>query len=149
MIFGLTLSNIDQFSSRKWFKYFKPEKINIEIKQFKDIVAEATFLIRSLFFILFGFLIETKEVFDVVTLPWACGIVVGILLLRIIFLAAIGLKIFPLLFIAPRGLITILLFFSILPQDVIPIVNNSMVIQVILLSILIMMFGMLLTKKEE
>lgn len=148
MIFGLTLSNIDQFNSRKWFKHFKPEKMNAEIEQFKDIVAEATFLIRSLFFILFGFLIETTEVFDTATLSWSGAIVGGILVLRVIFLSIIGLKIFPLLFIAPRGLITILLFFSILPEDVIPIVNNSMIIQVILLSIIIMMLGMLFSKKE-
>lgn len=149
MIFGLTLSNIDQFSSRKWFKYFKPEKINTEIKQFKDIVAEATFLIRSLFFILFGFLIKTEEVFDLTSLPWAAGIVLGILILRIVFLRIIGLKIFPLLFIAPRGLITILLFFSIALEDIIPIVNNSLIIQVILLSIFVMMIGMLFTKKDN
>lgn len=148
MIFGLTLSNIDQFSNRKWFNYFKPEKMNTEIKQFKDIVAEATFLIRSLFFILFGFLIKTEEVFDFVTLPWAAGIVVGILLLRIMFLKIIGLKVFPLLFIAPRGLITILLFFSISAHDVIPLVNNALIIQVILMSIFIMMIGMLFVSKK-
>jgi len=149
MIFGLTLSNIDYFINKNWFNFFKPEKINTEIKQFKDIVAEATFLIRSLFFILFGFLIETADVFNLSTLPWAASIILGILVLRIIFLRIIGLKIVPLLFIAPRGLITILLFFGILSDDVIPIVNNSMIVQVILLSILVMILGMLFTKKRN
>jgi len=149
MIFGLTLSNVDKFNSMKWFKYFKPEKINAEIDQFKDIVAEATFLIRSLFFILFGFVIKTSEIIDLQTLPWAIGIVLCIIILRLITLSIFRLKIFPVLFIAPRGLITILLFFSILPEDKIPLVNNAMIIQVILLSTLLMMFGLLFSKKEE
>lgn len=148
MIFGLTLNNIDFFLSKKWFTFLKPEKIGAEIKQFTDIVAEATFLIRSLFFILFGYLIETEEVVNLSTLPWSGGIVAGILILRIIFLRLMKVKIVPLLFVAPRGLITILLFFGIQSEDMIPLVNNSMIIQVILLTILLMMLGMILTKKK-
>jgi len=53
------------------------------------------------------------------------------------------------LFIAPRGLINILLFLSIVPAQNIPLVNKSLLLQVILLSALILMFGMMFTGKKE
>ena len=53
-----------------------------------------------------------------------------------------------LLFVAPRGLITILLFLSILPQDSIPMINKSVVVQVVLISVFIMMIGLIMTTKQ-
>jgi hypothetical protein len=50
-----------------------------------------------------------------------------------------------LLYVAPRGLITILLFLSIDPQKRIFLVNRSLIIQVILLSTLIMMVALMVT----
>ena len=55
----------------------------------------------------------------------------------------------PLLFVAPRGLITILLFLAIVPEQSIPLVNKSLVIQTVLLSVVAMMIGLMTTKKEE
>ncbi|MCU0354611.1 MAG: sodium:proton antiporter, partial [Cytophagales bacterium] len=50
----------------------------------------------------------------------------------------------PLLFIAPRGLITILLFLGIPAAQSIDLVNRSLVIQVIVLTALVMMAGLML-----
>jgi potassium/hydrogen antiporter len=58
------------------------------------------------------------------------------------------LPLIPLLFIAPRGLVTILLFLSIAPAKQIPLINRSLIIQVIVITSLIMMIGLLLTKKD-
>jgi len=52
----------------------------------------------------------------------------------------------PLVFVAPRGLITILLFFKIPDIIQIPLVNKSLVIQVIVLSAIVMMVGMMICK---
>jgi hypothetical protein len=49
----------------------------------------------------------------------------------------------PLLFIAPRGLITILLFITIPAEQLLPVVNKSLLTQVILLTAGVMMVGML------
>ncbi|MBP9548545.1 MAG: hypothetical protein KBE86_05270, partial [Chitinophagales bacterium] len=54
----------------------------------------------------------------------------------------------PLVFIAPRGLITILLFLTILPEHNIPMVNTSLIIQVIILTALILMVGMMISTKS-
>jgi hypothetical protein len=55
------------------------------------------------------------------------------------------------LFIAPRGLINILLFLTIAPEQNILLVNKSLIIQVIVFSALIMMFGLMIQKpvKED
>jgi NhaP-type Na+/H+ or K+/H+ antiporter len=55
----------------------------------------------------------------------------------------------PLLFVAPRGLITILLFLSITSNQTIDLVNKSLIIQVILLTAIIMMVGLMVTAKKK
>jgi hypothetical protein len=59
------------------------------------------------------------------------------------------LPISPLLFIAPRGLITILLFLSIPLSKNLEIANQSLILQVIILTALMMMFGLVKHKNNE
>lgn len=149
LLFGLFLGNLDEFKRYKWIEKLQPDKLKKEVLQFRDISIEAAFLVRALFFILFGFLMETAEIINTGTLGWAAGIVFAIFVLRAICLKLAKVELFPLLFIAPRGLITILLFLSIAPDQQIALVNKSLIIQVILLSALVMMVGVMLTKKKK
>lgn len=143
LLFGLFLGNLDEMKHFKWIKRLHPDELNKEVMKFKELIIEATFLIRALFFLLFGYLMETSEIINTDTLVWAVAIVTGIFLLRAIQLKISGLPLMPLVFIAPRGLITILLFFSISPEQSIVLVNKSLVIQVIILSALVMMYGLM------
>ncbi len=145
MVFGLFLGNFESFKKYKWIEKLRPEKLDKEVIKFKEITYEATFLVRALFFLLLGFLIEPKEILNVITLPWAAGIVALMLTIRYITLKIAKLPVYPLQFIAPRGLITILLFISIVPELSIPLVNNSMIIQTVLISVLVMMAGLFKT----
>lgn len=149
LLFGLFLGNLDELQHIKWIHKLNPVALNKEVHKFREITTEAAFLIRSLFFLLFGYLIETAELLNTETLAWAAGIVVAIFLLRAIQLRLSGLPLKPLLFIAPRGLITILLFLSITPASSIPLVNKSLIIQVIILSALVMMFGLMTTQTKK
>jgi len=149
LVFGLFLGNLDELKRFRWIEKFRPEKLDKEVKKFKEITMEATFLIRALFFLLFGFLMEAKEILNPETIPWASAIVLSIILVRWLALKLSKLSISPLLFVAPRGLITILLFLAILPEQTIPIVNKSLIIQTIILSVLVMMFGLMTIKKNE
>lgn len=143
MVFGLFLGNLDKFSRFKGFEKLRPEKLGREVKKFKDINTEATFLIRALFFLLFGFMMKGTEILNLSTLPWAVAIVTTILIVRWVILRLAKLPTSPLLYIAPRGLITILLFLTLLPEQSIPMVNKSLIIQTIILSALVMMFGLM------
>ncbi|MFZ1256592.1 MAG: hypothetical protein WAR77_09565 [Saprospiraceae bacterium] len=147
LVFGLFLGNLDELKRFKWIEKLKPEKLDKEVKKFKEITVEATFLIRALFFMLFGFLMEAKEIFNPKTILWAAGIVLSIIIIRWLALKTSKLPTSPLLFVAPRGLITILLFLSILPEQTFALVNKALIIQTIILSVLVMMFGIMASGK--
>ncbi len=149
LIFGLFLGNLDELKRFKWINVFKPDDLNIEVHKFKDLIAEGTFLIKTVFFLLFGYLMETAEILNVDTLVWACGIVAAALIIRVLQFKLFKIPLFPMLFIAPRGLINILLFLSIVPAQQIPLVNKSLILQVVLISALVMMAGLMITGKKK
>lgn len=146
LLFGLFIGNLDEIKDHKFIKRFKPSRLDGEVKKFKEILIEATFLIRALFFLLFGFLIDTQELLDVQTFYWSAGIVGAIFLIRLVQLKLSRLPAMPLMFIAPRGLITILIFLEIAPADRIEIVTKPLVIQVIVLTGLVLMVGLIFNK---
>ncbi|HNP48083.1 MAG TPA: sodium:proton antiporter [Bacteroidia bacterium] len=149
LIFGLSIGNLDELKKFKWMERFKPEELDTEVTKFKELTVEGAFLIRALFFLLFGYLIETNEVLNADTFIWACAIVFFIFAFRAIQLKLSKLPLLPLLFIAPRGLITILLFLSIESTHAISLVNKSLIIQVIILTALLMMFGLMADKSQS
>lgn len=149
LIFGLSIGNLNELHNLKFFDVFRTDILNKEVQKFKELTIEATFLIRSLFFLLFGYLLETSEILNTSTLIWAVGIVVLTFSLRALQLYLSKLPMKPLLFVAPRGLITVLLFLYISPENMIGLVNKSLIIQVIVLSVLVMMFGVMLGKSEK
>lgn len=149
LFFGLFLNNIDELKNLEWIKKLNPYEFNKEVSKFSEIVMEGAFLIRTFFFVLFGYSFETREIINVDTFGSAILIFAVIFLFRFIILKVSRLPVFPLLFVAPRGLITILLFFSIPATMVFPLVNKSLVIQVIVLTALFMMIGLMITGKKN
>ena len=142
LLFGLYIGNLDELKRFKIIAKLKPEILNLEVHKFKEITREMTFLIRALFFLLFGFLIEISELLNTDTFVWSVSIILGIFIIRAVLLKIFKLQLNPLLYIAPRGLITILLFLSIPMTQTLDIANNSLILQVIILSALVMMFGL-------
>lgn len=149
LLFGLFLGNIDEIKHNKFIQLLQPNILNKEVHKFKELTTEIAFLIRSLFFLLFGFLIKVSELLNSKTIIWTVGIVFGIFILRFVFLKLFKQAIKPLVFIAPRGLITILLFLSIPISQTIEIANKSLIIQVIILTALVMMIGLMTNKNNE
>lgn len=149
LIFGLFLGNLDEIKRFGWVEKLKPNVLDREVAKFKEIVIEATFVIRVLFFLLFGYLMESAEIFNPNTFVWAVGIVAGIFVARAAALKIYGIPLSPLVFVAPRGLITILLFLSIPATQMIPLINKSLIIQIIILTALVMMAGLMLNKKGK
>jgi cell volume regulation protein A len=151
LVFGLSIGNLDELKHFKWIQNFRLDLLllNKEVLKFKELIIEATFLVRALFFLLFGYLIQTSEIVNLDTLVWSVGIVLGIFILRTIQLKISKIPLFPLLFVAPRGLITILLFLSIAPEHRILLIDKSVIIQVILLTAFIMMLGLMITAKKR
>ena len=149
LLFGLFLGNLDELKKFKFIRILQPEILDNEVHKFKELTSEIAFLIRSLFFLLFGYLIATAELLNTESLKWALAITLGIFILRYISLKILKFAISPLLFIAPRGLITILLFLTIPISQTIEFVNKSLIIQVIILTGFVMMFGLMINKENR
>jgi len=149
MLFGIFLGNLDHLHKIRWVKVFHVESLKKEFVRFHELTIETAFLIRTLFFLLFGFMIQTEELTNMQTLPWAIGITVGIYAIRYGFMRIFKVKEATMLYIAPRGLITVLLFMSIAPADAIPLINKSLIIQIIILTALVMMTGLMKAGKKK
>ena len=149
LVFGLFLGNVDKFKYINRLEKFHSDILNKEVLKFKELTTEFSFLIRSLFFLLFGYLMETSELLDIDTIPWAIGITVCIFIVRVFILKMFRIPLKPLFYIAPRGLITILLFISIPLGQSVDIANKSLIIQVIILTALVMMFGLMKKNDDE
>lgn len=147
MAFGMFLGNLDQLRRWRLMAWLRPESLEVEIPKFKELMSEGAFLVRSLFFLLFGFQIETATLLDGQAILWAVGICASIYLLRALFLKMLRMPLSPLIFIAPRGLVTVLLFLSIPVERSLPLFGRPLVIQVVLLSSLMMMFGTIWGRK--
>ena len=148
LIFGLFLNNLDELKQFKFINKLNPEKLNLEVHEFSKLISEVTFLIRTIFFILFGYTITPEVLLNLETIPFAFGIIGLILFARMIQLKILKMEFTPLLFVAPRGLITIMVFLSIPLAKKIDFINNSLIIQVIILSALLMMIGLMINKKK-
>ena len=149
LLFGLFLGNIDELGKFKFVQKFHNVHFNNDVGRFREITGELAFLIRALFFILFGFLINREDVINTDTLLFALCITSVIFMTRFLILKLFQLSTNPLVFIAPRGLITILLFLSIPVSMQIVQINKSLVTQVILLSALTMMLGLMKYKRPS
>lgn len=149
LLFGLFMGNLDELKHIGFIQKLRPNILNKEVHRFKDLTTEIVFLVRALFFLLFGFLIETSELLNSKTIIWAASITAAIFLLRFACLKLFKLSVKPLLFVAPRGLITVLLFLSIPISQSNSIANKSLIIQVIILSALVMMIGLMTNKTKN
>jgi len=150
LIFGLMLENYRLFFRGKLKKLFNEEKINEVKEQFKLITFETAFLIRTFFFVLFGMTINIDGIF------YENVLIIGTFILLLTFLVRfINLKIFlrgkslfPEVLMAPRGLITILLFYKIPEQYKIYHFSKEVISFVILGSAILMMLGLWFSKSN-
>ncbi len=149
MVFGLFIGNLDELKKYNWMQKIKPYQLNKEVQKFKGLIIEGAFLVRSVFFLLFGYLLQTSEIINREALPWTGIVLLVIFIFRALQLKLSKLPLKALLFVAPRGLITILLFLAILPQNSVNLVNRSVVVQVILSTSIIMMLSLLFAGKTR
>jgi len=142
LIFGMVLSNNHLLENKMVSKFVDFAKFRTDIKSFKVILTEFTFIVRSFFFIMFGFYASVEGLFNQDNLLTGGAITLLILLIRFIFFKTVlRIRLLPLMFFAPRGLITILLFISIPSESRLPLINEEVITIVILFTIFIMMIG--------
>lgn len=149
LVFGLVLNNAEPYLQGWFKKYLNPEKLKEINLELKAMTAELAFLIRTFFFLLFGFSIDVSLIFLEPVMLTGSLVILMILIIRFIFLRFISkTNVFPELYIAPRGLITIILFYSIPSHLTSDKFNEGVLSFVILGSGLIMMLGLIFSKKK-
>ncbi|GAA4310969.1 cation:proton antiporter [Nibribacter koreensis] len=149
LVFGLMLNNAALFVKGKMANYLHVGNLGSELKQLKQINGESAFVIRTFFFLLFGFSIQLEDLYSLDV--WVLGFTIFsiTLLVRFLYLQYVArTPLIPELFIAPRGLITILLFYSIPAQYRIEGLGEGVLFFVVILTSLLMMLGLLLTKQD-
>ncbi|RYC71607.1 cation:proton antiporter [Spirosoma sordidisoli] len=114
LIFGLFLNNTELFIRGTLSRILKNDLFEKELDQLKNLTAEGAFVVRTFFFLIFGYIAVPSELIDTDALIVSALFVFIIitwrwLTLRITYPSAAR----PLLWIAPRGLITILLYLNI------------------------------------
>ena len=147
LIFGLFLANHHLF-----FKMFKNdlseddpvEKIGNE---FHLITLETAFVVRTFFFVIFGMTISLASLVNLNVFIISALILAALYIVRFIALIPfLRNGIMPELWIAPRGLITILLFFAIPAVYQVEAFDPGILLYVIIISSLIMTFALIINK---
>jgi len=147
LVFGVMLNNNRHFIKGKLIQALHLERMSSVTTELKLLTAESAFLIRTFFFILFGYTMNIYSLIDPEVVITGSIIIGCILLARFIFLLFISrTHLVPELFIAPRGLVTVVLFYAIPAQFISPLFNNGILYYVIIVSSLIMMLGLMFTK---
>ncbi len=114
LMFGLLLRNHKVLLFWKLEEWLKDERMETLFDQFKMITVETSFLVRTFFFVVFGMTLPLTSLLNgQVWLISFIFIVVTYLLRFGLFFVIDRRETMPQTFIAPRGLISILLFFAI------------------------------------
>jgi len=150
LVFGLVLNNYKLFFIGKLKKYLKPIAIENTRETFLMITTESAFVVRTFFFVIFGFSISLSTLFDLkVTLVSA---VILILMYGSRYLILLSFKhknLKQAVTIAPRGLITLLLFYSIPEEFVNPGFKSGILLFIIIITSLVMTFGLIRNTPKE
>jgi len=156
-IFGLFLSNVTSLLPSFLKRYIDKEETEKGLHEFHILTAESTFLVKTFFFLFFGFSIDLTAFTSFS--PFLYGVLVfGLMFgLRYLYFTATTFRIAPsrLVFISPRGLISILLFLQIgevaFLKGTVSIIDERVLLIVILTSMVIMTKGTMKkdTEKEE
>ena len=110
LIFGLILNNHKLFVKGKLSSWIKRDRVKEMLEDFHVVTLETAFVVRTFFFVIFGITITLSTLLNLNVALVSILMVLAFYVVRLIFLRIfIGAKLLPELFIAPRGLITILL----------------------------------------
>jgi NhaP-type Na+/H+ or K+/H+ antiporter len=117
LIFGLMVSNWEEIKYKKLLNIFPHQQIENIKELLHSITAESSFLIRTFFFILFGYSININLFTNIEVISIGSAIVAVMMLVRYVYLKIfVKSNIFPELFYMPGGLLPY--FFSIKYQQV-------------------------------
>ncbi len=149
LIFGLIIKNIKLFFPGKTAIFLEYERIQQIYHELHIITLETAFVIRTFFFVIFGITIVLSSLLSLNVALVSILIIASIYGIRFLVLRVfIGKDMLPQLFIAPRGLITVLLFYAIPKEAEIANFESGILLFVIIVTSLIMTWAMIKDKRK-
>ncbi|MEO1255121.1 MAG: sodium:proton exchanger, partial [Bacteroidota bacterium] len=131
-------------------KYLRPIAIENIKESFLMITIESAFVVRTFFFVIFGFSIALSTLLDVRVAIVSAAILAVIYATRFIsFLPYKHENLKRAIMIAPRGLITLLLFYSIPEDFLFEDFKSGILLFVIIVTSLIMTTGLINSDKKK
>jgi NhaP-type Na+/H+ or K+/H+ antiporter len=150
LIFGLIIANMKLFFSGKLERFLQIERANQIYHELHIVTLETAFVVRTFFFVIFGLTITVSSLWNVNVAFISLAIIISIYAIRFAVLRIfIGSDIMPQLFIAPRGLITVLLFYAIPQEAIIDTFEPGILLFVIIVTSLVMTWAMIRNGKKE
>ena len=149
LVFGLIIANMKIFFRGRLGQWLQLEKAEHMYEGLHIITMETAFVVRTFFFVIFGLTIALASIANVEVTLISLAILITIYLIRFIILRIfIGKDILPQLYIAPRGLITILLFYDIPESAIVPGFEKGILLDIIIGTSLIMTWAMIRDKRR-
>jgi NhaP-type Na+/H+ or K+/H+ antiporter len=150
LVFGLVLHNNRLFFRGYLKKWLDKDSIGVILDDFKLITAESAFIVRTFFFVIFGVTLSFASIFSIKVFLISCIVIAIIFLIRYVLLAIfVRRDIKPQLYIAPRGLVTILLFFAIPEQYMVEDFGSGVILFTIIATSIFMTISLIKSKEKE
>lgn len=143
LVFGLVINNHKLFFRGFLAKWIHVPSLNGILRNFHLITIESAFVVRTFFFVIFGITIDLSTLLSGKNFLISLVIVTALFAIRAVFLRLFrGKDIAPEILIAPRGLITILLFFAI-PLEFQTDFNSGILLYTILITSVVMAMALI------
>lgn len=150
LAFGLILNNRWLIVNGRLRKYLNDEALTDVYKQLRLVTIESSFIVRTFFFVIFGMSIALTTIFNLNVLVISLVILVLLYGIRFILLRIFLKKRFMLQWLtAPRGLITVLLFYNIPDDFHVAEFESGIVLFIIIFSSILMALGMIKYGKDK
>lgn len=112
LVCGLLLNNPHLIRWHAWLRSIRSDDYDRTLGEFKGLVAELTFATKSFFFLMLGYWTDVRQMGGVSAVLTALAVIAVIYASRFVVLWSLRRDVAELVWIAPRGLITVLLFLS-------------------------------------
>ena len=150
LIFGLLIANMKLFFRGKLGEWLHMEKASHIYEGLHVITMETAFVVRTFFFVIFGITISLASLANINVAIVSLLIILSIYVIRFVILRLfMGKDIIPQLFVAPRGLITILLFYAIPESAAVEGFEPGILLFIIIGTSMIMTAAMVYDKKRS
>jgi cell volume regulation protein A len=150
LVFGLVISNSNIFFPGFLKRTLKAESVKTLFHELHIVTAETAFIVRTFFFIIFGITLVLSSLLSIKVILISALILLSIYGIRfVIFQLFLGKDIYPEVYLAPRGLITVLLFFAIPREFAIEGFDNGILLFVIIATSLVMTWAMIRASSKE